>query len=166
MPGNTTPTHPSKNTQQFSKFIVIGCSNFLVSFAVFFLFYNYLPLSDALFNFLGATGVSLQAAIHGTGAASLDATLANIIGYSAGILNSFTWNKLWTFKAQYETVRQFKRFLLLNLACLLLSSACLFLFTDLLEWPYMPVWLITMTAITMVNFIGSKHWVFRPKEAV
>ena len=54
MPGNTTPTHPSKNTQQFSKFIVIGCSNFLVSFAVFFLFYNYLPLSDALFNFLGA----------------------------------------------------------------------------------------------------------------
>jgi len=94
------------------------------------------------------------------GASSLDATLANVFGYSAGIINSFVWNKLWTFKVKHKTAAQFGRFLALNLFCLIGSSASLFLFTDYLGWAYLPVWFITMGIVTLLNFGLSKFWVF------
>lgn len=161
MADNPQPGDSSKNIKQFSRFIVVGCTNFAVSFVVFYLFYNYLKLSELLFGVLGPTGDHLQRALQEFGAESADATLANIIGYSAGIINSFVWNKLWTFKARHETVSQFGRFLLLNLACLLLSSLSLFIFIDSLGFLYGPVWFITMGMVTVINFAVSRYWVFR-----
>jgi len=151
----------SSHIRQFSRFIIVGFSNFAVSFAVFYLLYNYWQLSDLFYNLLGNAGRNLEEALLQFGARSLDATLANIVGYSAGIVNSFTWNKLWTFKVRQGTASQFSRFLALNLMCLLLSSAALFLFTDYLAWPYLPVWFVTMGIVTLVNFAASKYWVFR-----
>ena len=150
----------SRNIKQFSRFIIVGCANFAISFVVFYIFYNYLKLSDFLFAVLEPTGGHLERGLQAIGAKSADAALANVIGYSAGIINSFTWNKLWTFKARHETARQFGRFLLLNLACLILSSAALFLFTDYLGWSYLPVWFVTMGIVTLINFAVSKYWVF------
>ena len=150
----------SSNLKQFSKFIVVGFSNFIVSFVVFYFFYNYWELSAIFYSLLGQAGRNLENIVLQAGAASLDATLANIVGYSAGIINSFTWNKLWTFEAKKKTAKQFGRFLVLNLFCLLLSSAFLFVFTDYLGWAYLPVWFITMGIITLVNFAVSKYWVF------
>ena len=150
----------SSNLKQFSKFIVVGFSNFIVSFVVFYLYYNYWKLSGIFYSLLGQAGRNLENIVLQAGAASLDATLANIVGYSAGIINSFTWNKLWTFEAKKKTAKQFGRFLVLNLFCLLLSSAFLFVFTDYLGWAYLPVWFVTMGIITLVNFAVSKYWVF------
>jgi len=150
----------SSNLKQFSKFIVVGFSNFIVSFVVFYFFYNYWKLSAIFYSLLGQAGRNLENIVLQAGAASLDATLANIVGYSAGIINSFTWNKLWTFEAKKKTAKQFGRFLVLNLFCLLLSSAFLFVFTDYLGWAYLPVWFVTMGIITLVNFAVSKYWVF------
>jgi len=155
--------HPD-NIRQFSRFIIVGFSNFAVSFAVFYLLYNHWQLSGLFYSLLGETGPTLAKSLEHLGASSLDATLANICGYSAGIINSFTWNKLWTFRAKREISAQLGRFLLLNIACLLLSSGSLFLFTDYLKWPYLPVWLITMVIVTLINFLGSKIWVFRKAE--
>ncbi len=151
----------SKNIKQFSRFVVVGCSNFVVSFVVFYIFYNYLKLSGILFNILGPAGDFLERGLQGIGAESADATLANVIGYSAGITNSFIWNKYWTFQVKHKTVAQFSRFLILNICCLLLSSSSLFLFTDYLGWPYLPVWFVTMSVITLINFFFSRIWVFR-----
>ena len=150
----------SSNLKQFSKFIVVGFSNFIVSFVVFYFFYNYWKLSAIFYSLLGQAGRNLENIVLQAGAASLDATLANIVGYSAGIINSFTWNKLWTFETKKKTARQFGRFLALNLFCLLLSSTFLFVFTDYLGWAYLPVWFVTMGIITLVNFFISKVWVF------
>ena len=126
----------------------------------FYFFYNYWKLSAIFYSLLGQAGRNLENIVLQAGAASLDATLANIVGYSAGIINSFTWNKLWTFEAKKKTAKQFGRFLVLNLFCLLLSSAFLFVFTDYLGWAYLPVWFVTMGIITLVNFAVSKYWVF------
>jgi putative flippase GtrA len=160
------PAEYLDNFGQFSRFIVVGFSNFAVSFAVFFLFYNYWPLSDLFFTLFGAAGRQLESFLLNIGASSLDGALANTVGFSAGIINSFTWNKLWTFKAQQDTASQFKRFLVLNLTCLILSSASLFTFTDYLGWPYLPVWFVTMAIVTLINFAVSKYWVFRMSHEV
>ncbi|MDX1776733.1 MAG: GtrA family protein [Desulfobulbales bacterium] len=165
MQQSDNPADYTRGIRQFSKFIIVGFSNFVVSFAVFFLFYNYLKLSGFLFTVLGSAGNSLENILNGFGVASIDAALANTVGYSAGVINSFIWNKVWTFKVKHETAAQFSRFLVLNVCCLLFSSACLFLFTDYLGLAYLPVWLITMSLVTMINFFSSRIWVFRHGNA-
>jgi putative flippase GtrA len=157
-------TAPSHNIKQFRRFLIVGLSNFAVSFTVFYLLYNYWQLSGPFYRLLGGAGRNLEDFLLQFGAGSLDATLANTIGYGAGIVNSFTWNKFWTFKARHETGQQFLRFVILNIVCLVLSSAGLFVFTDYLNWPYLPVWFITMGIVTLVNFGISKYWVFRTIE--
>lgn len=149
----------SPGIKQFSKFIVVGFSNFAISFAVFYLLYRW-KLSGVFYGLFGQAGKGLEDIILQLGATSLDATLANILGFSAGIINSFIWNKLWTFQVKHETAAQLGRFLALNFFCLILSSASLFFFTDSLGWSYLPVWFITMGIVTLVNFAVSKYWVF------
>jgi putative flippase GtrA len=150
----------SAGLKQFSKFLVVGVSNFVISFAVFYLLYNYGELSGIFYELFGRAGRDLETFILQMGATSLDATLANIFGYGAGFINSFIWNRFWTFQARHRISAQFGRFFALNLFCLLLSSASLFLFTDFLGLTYLPVWFITMGVVTLVNFFISKVWVF------
>ncbi|MBW2467031.1 MAG: GtrA family protein [Deltaproteobacteria bacterium] len=158
------PADYSAGLKQFSKFLVVGFSNFLISFAVFYLLYNHWKLSGIFYGLFGQVGKDIEKFIREFGAASLDATLANIVGYSAGIINSFIWNKLWTFQVRHQISAQFGRFLTLNLFCLVASSASLFLFTDFLGWAYLPVWFVTMGIVTLVNFFLSKIWVFAEAE--
>jgi len=160
MPQPEEPADYSAGLKQFSKFLVVGVSNFVISFAVFYLFYNYWKLSSIFYGLLGQAGKDLENLILQLGATSLDATLANIFGYGAGTINSFIWNKFWTFQVKHQAGTQFGRFLALNLSCLVLSSASLFLFTDYLRWSYLPVWFVTMAVVTIVNFMVSKYWVF------
>lgn len=146
--------------KQFSKFLVVGLSNFAISFVVFFILYKYWKLSGVFYGLFGQSGKGLEDFILQLGATSLDASLANIFGYGAGIINSFIWNKYWTFQVKHVTAAQFGRFLVLNFFCLILSSASLFLFTDFLGWSYLLVWFITMGAVTIINYIFNKFWVF------
>ena len=161
MPQPEEPADYSAGLKQFSKFLVVGVSNFVISFAVFYLLYNFWKLSSIFYGLLGQAGKDLENLILQLGATSLDATLANIFGYGAGTINSFIWNKFWTFRAQHKTSSQFVRFLLLNITCLIFSSFCLFVFTDYLNLPYIIVWFVTMGFITVINFISSKYWVFK-----
>jgi len=150
----------SPDINQFSKFIVVGLSNFAISFAVFYLLYNHWKLSGVFYGLFGQAGKGIEDFILQLGATSLDATLANIFGYGAGTINSFIWNKFWTFQVKHETKSQFARFFLLNISCLFLSSLSLFIFTDYLRFPYGSVWFVTMGIITLINFVISKYWVF------
>jgi putative flippase GtrA len=140
---------------------VRSCTNAGLSFAVFYLFYEHWPLSGALFAALGRAGDSLAMLMRDRGLGSVDAALANVFGHSAGVVNSFFWNKHWTFGAQNRTASRFGRFVLSAVASLLLSSATLLLFIDLLGWWYLPVWIVTVCAVTLVNFLMTKYWVFR-----
>lgn len=132
----------------------------MLSFAVFYFFYTRWPLSAAVFDDLAGGQGAISKPLRELGVSSVDAALANVLGYSAGVVNSFVWNRYWTFKARDRAGSQLRRFLLLNVACLLLSSASLFAFTDYLGWAYKGVWLVTMTVVTGLNFGLSKVWVF------
>ena len=58
---------------------MVGCTNFVVSFSVFFLTFNYLP-----------EPVRMQPP---------EAAVANVAAYAAGMMNSFLLNRSWTFRA-------------------------------------------------------------------
>lgn len=119
------------------RFAVVGAANTLVDFAVF----------------------TLLAQVMGA-----NVYLSQALGYGAGILNSYTFNRSWTFRARGRFFSPaLVRFLALNLTMLALSTGLMFLAIDL---GGMPKFLakIAVTGVTMVvNFLVSRLWVFRDR---
>jgi len=147
--------------RQFLKFIIVGFSNFAISFTVFYLSYKKWHLFAFLLEGMGRLGNIISNFISSMGIKTIDASFANIVGYVCGLVNSFLLNRAWTFKVRYEPMKQFKHFVALNISCLALSTFAIFIFIDILSLPYKIVWFTVMSFITILNFIGNKHWVFK-----
>jgi putative flippase GtrA len=126
------PRHP------LARFIVVGCANFVVSFAAFYAAYYYLPLDDA----------------HGRGA------VANVAAYAAGMFNSFIFNRLWTFRAEGHVFGHAFKFVALNAATLAGSTVLVFVLVDYAGLPALGVWLPITLAILTAHYLGMKHWAF------
>jgi putative flippase GtrA len=118
------------------RFIVVGCVNFVVSFAAFYASYHYLP---------GA---------HGRGA------VANVLAYAAGMVNSFILNRLWTFEAEGNAGVHAVKFAALNAATLAASTIVVFVLVDWAGFPALAVWLPLTIAILAAHYLGMKHWAF------
>ncbi|MCI8649991.1 MAG: GtrA family protein [Anaerotruncus sp.] len=87
--------------------------------------------------------------------------LANVIGYGAGMLNSYLVNRSWTFASRDRLLSmQLVRFLLVNLSALALSTLLIRLLTG---FGLGDMWAkLGATGITLVvNFLASRFWVFR-----
>lgn len=116
------------------RFAIVGVGNTLVDFSVFTLLAHLL-------------GVNVY--------------LAQVLGYSAGTLNSYIFNRSWTFRTggRFFSATLVK-FLVLNLTMLLFSTGILYLAFDLGGLPKLPAKVVA-TGITMaVNFLVSRFWVF------
>lgn len=150
----------SPDLRQLIRFLVVGCLNVAVTFAVFVLCYRQLSLGSLLFGQLGAAGEWLDGALAGLGVGAIDAAVANFVGYLAGMVNSFVLNKLWTFEARGGTARQAQRFVVLNLVGLFGSTMMMFVGVDVLGAPYLPVFVATVVLTTIFHFFGNKHWTF------
>ncbi|MEH6971241.1 GtrA family protein [Bacillus sp. JJ675] len=118
------------------RFGTVGAGNTLIDFGVFFL--------------LTALNVPYL--------------LAQFCSYTAGILNSYIWNRKWTFRVK-EKVRgqEIIRFLIINLA----ASGITFLLLYGLQKAGLSLVSSKVTATvggTVINFIGNRLWVFQKPE--
>lgn len=131
--------------RSFIRFNLVGILNTLVDFVVFTL--------------LIAIGLSN--------------TLSQCLSYSAGIANSYVLNRRWTFAADFSSqpqashpgrrtvdLGQLGRFLTVNLITLGLSLLLLHLFNGVWGLHVLVAKAIALVFTTMVNFAGSKLWVF------
>jgi putative flippase GtrA len=126
----------------FARFVVVGCANFVVSFAAFYASYLYLPLDDS----------------SGRGA------VANVLAYCAGLVNSFVLNRLWTFRAEGHVAVHAVKFGLLNAATLVGSTAVVLVLVDRAGFPALAVWLPLTLAILATHYLGMKHWAFAERR--
>ena len=150
----------SPSARQLARFLVVGCLNVAVTFVVFVFCYRHLQLGSALLQAAGPAGAWLDESLGRIGVGSIDAALANFVGYLAGMVNSFILNKAWTFEARGRTYRQMQRFVALNVVGLLGSTLIMFVGVDLLGAPYLPVFVGTVALTTVFHFFGNKHWTF------
>jgi putative flippase GtrA len=123
---------------QFGKFMLVGCLNFLVDFGVFML----------LNKVFGVYSV-----------------YANIVSYSCGVINSYFFNRMWTFKRKLKYLSwDFAKFLFVNLISLGVSTLAVYIFVERF---LMAAWigkiLSTFFSFT-VNFAGNKLLVFKDKK--
>ena len=121
-----------------ARFIVVGCANFVLSFAAFYASYQYLPL----------------------GASNSRGDIANVLAYAAGMLNSFMLNRLWTFRAEGRVAVHAAKFVALNTATLVASTVLVLLLVDWAGLPALAVWLPLTLAILAAHYLGMKHWTF------
>lgn len=69
----------------------------------------------------------------------LNEYLSNMLGYTAGLINSFVWNRTWVFKSSGNPMGEALRFVLGWGVCYAIQLACMWLmlnFTPLSTWQY------------------------------
>lgn len=115
-------------------FGAIGLFNTAIDFAVFFV----------LLHFLHWTIVVSQ-----------------LVSYSCGILNSYLCNRYFTFSHRgTPSSREFAKFVMLNVLSYLLSTAVIYLLRQI-SIPVMIGKLLSLALTVILNFAGSRYWVFR-----
>lgn len=120
---------------QFVKFVLIGLLNTLIHYIVFIVLFR-------LF--------------------SVNMTVATVIGYIAGMLNSFIWNRSWTFGIRGDSyLLELVKFSLVNIVALLTNVMVLRLLT--LQFSMLPelAQICAIAISVIVNFSGNKCWTFR-----
>ena len=85
---------------------------------------------------------------------------SNVLGYAAGLLNSFILNSRWTFKSAYSW-RKLVGFALAFGVCYLLQLLVLLWLGEATGIPAYPRQLIAMVVYTGANFLLNKFLVFK-----
>lgn len=89
------------------------------------------------------------------------AVMSNVVGYAAGVLNSFIWNKQWTFQSHTGWRKSAIRFGVVFAVCYLLQLALLFVLEAVLPIDTYYNQLIAMAFYTVLNFILNKIYTFK-----
>jgi putative flippase GtrA len=119
------------------RFILVGCSNFVVSFLTFQVF---LKATD---DFLMRLAV------------------AQVTSYGAGLIWSFIWNRRYTFRSFGPWSTQFMKFLTIQLILAGASALLIWLIADILFHLHATLsWFIVMCPITILNFYLTRKYVF------
>lgn len=119
---------------QAARFSIVGIANTLIDAAFFF------ALAQAL-------------AFH--------PLPAKWISYSAGLANSYYWNRRWTFQTEGPVRQAALRYAAVNLVGLLANAGLLTLALNTLHMPLPLAWLAATGGSWLWNFLGSKQLVFK-----
>lgn len=156
---------------QFVKFAVVGATSFIVDFAITYFLMKVAHvgggelLSDVVGGSLRHSMPSLfQFAKDNLGAA------APVLGFVASLfamLNSFVWNRLWTFevRGKEERMKQMRRFYAVSLIGLLINNSVFTVMINVIPGHRtMSMFLgraLGAVVAAVWNFLGSRHYAFK-----
>ncbi|WP_085536161.1 GtrA family protein [Massilibacteroides vaginae] len=87
--------------------------------------------------------------------------LSNITGYIAGLVNSFIWNRQWTFKSSVGWTSGALKFGSVFVICYLLQLGVLLYLNKTLTIDSYYNQLIAMAFYTVINFVMNKFYTFK-----
>lgn len=125
-----------RGVRQFAKFGVVGASGAVVSFVVF----------HTLLHF------------------NLDLKLAFSIGFIAGGVNNYFWNRHWTFRSKGHVGKELAQYLIVSALALVLGvtvTGALDRFLPPFHLRNSLIWLCGTLGGMGVNFFVNKYWTFR-----
>lgn len=104
---------------------------------------------------------------------SFPTLLANTASFTAGVINNFTWNRLWTFAdtKHADWRKQLAQFLIVSLIGLGLNNAIILLLETPLgsllgysEYGYLPAKVIATGVVVFWNYFANRYWTFNENE--
>ena len=102
--------------------------------------------------------------------AGLPTLIANSLSFTVGLVNNFTWNRLWTFgdSIQSDWCKQLLQYTLISLVGLALNDLIVLslenVFGSLLglpEWGYLPAKVIATGVVVFWNYFANCMWTFK-----
>lgn len=81
--------------------------------------------------------------------------------YLIGTLQTFIFNKRWTFSHHGAVSSSILRYFIAYGTCYFLNLALLYIFVDRIGWPHAIVQGITILMMAVLLFLAQKYWVFR-----
>jgi putative flippase GtrA len=82
------------------------------------------------------------------------------VGYGAGILNGYTWNRTWTFEAGDFHLPEFSRYLLVQGGGLLANLVGLTFAVERLGMAEFAAELATLVPIVLITYLLNRWWTF------
>jgi putative flippase GtrA len=119
---------------QGTRFFIVGFSNAAIGLGIIYGCYNLLHI-----NYI----------------------ISNVIGYCCGLVNSFIWNKKWTFKSRKKPAVEIVFFLLFFLISYCLNLIVVIFFVEILDVNPNIAQLAGITLYTSTNFLSNKYVTFR-----
>lgn len=172
--GGTAALHKVPLVRQFVKFAIVGGSSFVIDAGLHFLLMfvfkvNGEPLGDVFGRWLidefpqafGFAKIPSEAAFP----------VLKVLSTSIAILNSFFWNRRWTFriKDKHERAVQFRRFVVVSLLGLALNASISGALNNVITGHPKRSWAVATAIATLIvaiwNFSGQKFWAFRQTKA-
>jgi putative flippase GtrA len=87
--------------------------------------------------------------------------IATIIGYILGIINSYFWNKFWTFKKNKKSLNEFLKFVLVYLFAFTVNvGSIVFLKESLYVSPNIGE-IVGILFAMIVSYAGQRFWTFK-----
>jgi len=124
--------------RQFIKFSIVGLSNTLIDIGIFQALIAYTPIYYVV---------------------------ANIISFLFGVLNSYIWNRVWTFKSPNKKIgKEFTRFVIISMVGLALNTLFLVVFMEVFDFPSFLGKVLATILVLIWNFFMSKFWAFEVYE--
>jgi putative flippase GtrA len=87
--------------------------------------------------------------------------VASSLAYGIGMINSYLLNKIWVFESKISAKKTIPKFLLVNLVSLSITNFLLYLNVSVLGLNKALGQLIVTVTILIINFLGSKLWIFK-----
>lgn len=159
--------------RQFVKFCIVGGSSTVVDVGLHWLLMFKVPYQGGLLR--DAVGQSAINAVpwlfgHFKSASDAAAPLFKILTGGIAIVNSFFWNRHWTFEIRGKEHRsvQFRKFLVIALIGVALNTVILGVLNASVPGHEQRSWAVATVVATVVvafwNFLGQKLWTFKHKH--
>lgn len=162
-----------KVVRQFAKFCVVGGSSFLIDNVIRYVLLFIVPYGDQKLGEVVGTAMSNhfpQLFAHPVRITDPAVPVVASIAGVVAILNSFYWNRKWTFDIAGSAQRkeQFRRFFVLSLSVLVLNTILTTLFNHLIPGHAKLSLVLATFLATLIgavcNFLGQRYWAFHTKE--
>lgn len=89
--------------------------------------------------------------------------VAASLGYAAGILNGYTWNRTWTFQTGSFHLPEFSRYVLVS-GCGLAANVIGIIFAvEVLGLGELAGEIASLLPIVLVTYVVNRWWTFRPR---
>jgi putative flippase GtrA len=123
-----------KSLVQFVKFGIVGISNTLLTAATIWLLLKVLNCSDYF---------------------------SNLVGYIVGLINSFIWNRKWTFESKTNLSVTVFKFILTFAISYLFQLGNLYLLLHFTSVDPYFCQLLSIVVYTCINFVLNKYYTFK-----
>ena len=112
-----------------------------------------------------ASNLVLYLAYLALTAAGIESKLAMSLLYVLGVVQTFAFNKRWSFRHGGVRGATFVRYCASYALGYLINLGVLLVFVDRLGYPHQAVQGVMILALAILLFLLQKYWVFRPTAA-